>query len=876
MQFEQIKYGPRDLSQGERLITTPNGKDPKRPSGGREEKSRVVRRGPGEVKLPHRPGDARGGAGASRRRPRPAPADQGGKKRPDAREQGKGKGLRRPADGPRGPLPRAARPAFPELLAPAGSAEAYYAAVDAGADAVYLGLGKFNARERAENFNLADLCRIRPHARARGVRLYVAMNTLLTEADLPEAIALLHQVAPLQPDAIIAADLGLVRILHEFFPQIPVHMSTQAGCASAEAAEEFARMGVSRVILERHLRREEIARIAERSPVGVEIFVHGAMCYSWSGKCFFSSYLGGKSANRGLCVQPCRRLYGHGGEPEAIFSTRDLCLLRNLPDLLPLGLTALKIEGRMRGAEYVAGVVSAYRAALDGIRAGNPAEGVAEGTRILSQVIGRETTPGLAGGARPEEVATGGESGNIGDLVGTVARVEDGWAFVPGATGVSPGDRLRVQFREEGAGRGYSAVDLRSEEGGLRVKVPFPVSPGDLLFRVGGAGRAEYTRRARKEMEAMPPDGARFLVSVSPGTVTVRASYGTEEKAFVYRISGPPGGPSGTVPPDGERQLAEAYRGDLPLAGVRVEIHGGPGVWGDVRTLFLQAARQFDREFYLAGKRLRVELLPTLRVAGSRPEEGPGTVIFAGCRPEQLPHLPKTPEVVPVVDFTRSLARDPSPAARYARSGGFLRLPSPMLESDAAFLRRTVTDAIRKGFTRWVVSDAGHFRLFAPAPLRRQVTLISDHYLYAFNMAALAALSRMGATRMILPVEATIPALRDVGKFLYGLGIAVVYGRVPLMASRLLPAGGVRGGEVVSPREERFRVVTDEHGSAVLPAEPFSASGSLHVLREAGIRDFFADLRGLGPAEMTEVLSALTADREIPGTSTFNLLRRNF
>jgi hypothetical protein len=199
-----------------------------------------------------------------------------------------------------------------------------------------------------------------------------------------------------------------------------------------------------------------------------------------------------------------------------------------------------------------------------------------------------------------------------------------------------------------------------------------------------------------------------------------------------------------------------------------------------------------------------------------------------------------------------------------------------MLESDAAFLRRTVTDAIRKGYTRWVVSDAGHFRLFAPAPLRRQVTLISDHYLYAFNMAALAALSRMGATRMILPVEATVPALRDVGKFLYGLGIAVAYGPVPLMISRLLPASGVRAGEVESPRAERFRVTADEHGSVVLPAEPFSASGSLHVLREAGIRDFFADLRGLGPEEITEVLAALSADRQIPGTSTFNLLRRNF
>ena len=777
----------------------------------------------------------------------------------------------------RAPLPRQARPAFPELLAPAGSPEAYFAAVDAGADAVYLGLGKFNARERAENFNLDDLCRIRPHARARGVRLYLAMNTLLTEADLPEAIGMLHRVEPLEPDAVIAADLGLIRILHEFFPRIPVHASTQAGCACAEAAEELFRMGASRVILERHLRKEEIARIAARSPAGVEVFVHGSMCFSYSGKCFFSSYLGGKSGNRGACVQPCRRLYGRGeGEAGAIFSTRDLSLLPHLPDLVPLGIAALKIEGRMRDAEYVSGVVSAYRAALDGIRGGRPEEGVAEGMRILSRVIGRETTPGLAGGAAPDAVAAGGESGNVGEFVGTVAAVEDGWAIVPGGGEVAPGDRLRVQFREEGAGRGFSAAEPRVEGDALRVKVPFPVSPGDLLFRVGGPGRAEYTRLARKEMEATPSDGARFLVSVSPGAVTVKASYGTLERVFAYRISGPPGGPPGSVPPDGERQLAEAYRGDLPLSGIRVEIHGGPGAWADVRALFLRAARQFDREFYLAGKRKRVEILPTLRVSGSRPEGSPPTVIFAGCRPEQLPFLPRTPEVVPVIEFTRALARDPSPAARYARNGGFLRLSAPMLESDAAFLRRTVTEAIRKGFTRWVVSDPGHFRLFAPGPLRRQVTLASDHSLYAFNMGALAALSRMGASRMILPVEATLPALRDVGKFLYGIGIAVAYGAVPLMTSRLIPAGGVRSGAIESPRGERFHVAADEHGSVVLPDLPFSASGFLHHLREAGIRDFFADLRGLDAGRIEAVLSALLADRGIPGTSTFNLLRRNF
>jgi putative protease len=768
------------------------------------------------------------------------------------------------------------RPDFPELLAPAGSPEAYFAAVEAGADAVYLGLGKFNARVRAENFGLSDLCRVFPHARARGVRLYIAMNALLTESDLPGAIALLHQVAPLSPDAVIVADLGLLKILREAFPGIPVHVSTQAGCASAEAAEEYARMGASRVILERQLRLPEVARIASRAPIGVEIFVHGSLCYSYSGKCLFSSYLGGKSGNRGACVQPCRRLYGHGhGEPDAVFSTRDLSLLERLPEIVPLGVASLKIEGRMRGAEYVAGVVSAYRAALDGIREGRPAEGVAEGKRILAGVFGRETTPGLTGGAAPSEVASGGGSGSVGDLVGTVARYEDGWAFIPGAGPVSPGDRLRAQFREDGAGRGFSAAAVRAAGDRLSVKVPFPVSPGDLLFRVAGGGRAELTRHARREMESTPPEGVRFVVSVSRGAVNVRASYGTVAREYPYRVSGPPGGPEGAAPPDGERQLAEVYRGDLPLAGVFLEYRGGPGAWGDVRTLFLKAARQFDREFHLAGKRLRMEILPTFRVSGARPE-GPGTVIFAGCSPDQLPSLPAGPEIVPVIDLTRSLLRDPSPVMRYARSGAYFRLGAPLLESDAAFIRRTVTDAVGKGFTRWVLSDVGHFRLFAPAPLRRQVTLVSDHYLYAFNTAALSALSRLGAARMILPVEATLGALRDVGRFLYGLGIAMAYCRVPLMASRLLPASGVRGGEVESPRGERFLVSADDHGSVVLPAEPFSASGSLHEMRAAGIRDFYADLRGLGAAESQAVLSALHADRAIPGTSSFNLFRGNF
>ncbi|GAB4372269.1 MAG: U32 family peptidase [Deltaproteobacteria bacterium] len=761
---------------------------------------------------------------------------------------------------------------FPELLAPAGSPETYFAAAGAGADAVYLGLTRFSARERAENFTLEELARILPHARSRGIRVYLAMNTILTEADLPEAVSLLHRVAPLSPDGVIVADLGLLRIVKRFFPALPIHVSTQAGCASLAAADRFARMGAERVILERHLTLPEVRRIVARSRAGVEIFVHGAMCYSFSGKCFFSSYLGGKSANRGACVQPCRRLYGHPEGEGAIFSTRDLSLMERLPELVPLGFAAFKIEGRMRGAEYVAGVVSAYRTALDRIREGRPREGVEEGLAILSGVLGRERTPGLTGGAAPSGVAAGGETGNVGELLGSVEEVRGEWLRVRGGVVPSRGDRLRVQFREEGAGRGFTALSVEKEPDGFRVRAPFPVAPGDLLLRVGGGGRGEFTRSARREMEGAAPDGVRFRLRIGSGAVQVTASYGTMQRQYRFRVEGGSRGGGRAIPGNAEAILRSRYRFDLPAGEILLEERGEGVRWEDVVEMFLRAARSFDKEFYLAGKQLRLSILPTLRVAGNREESAP-SLFFVGCTAEQLPHLPRHPMVVPVVEFTKPVARDPVAAARGFRDRLCFRLPPPLLEGEEPFLRRTVREAVGKGFRRWFVSDVGHFRLFDVARPRKELYLVSDHYLYAGNTGALAQLSAMGASRMVLPVEADLPSLRAVGKFLHDLGIAVAYGALPLMISRILPADGVREGTVTSPRGEEFSVETGDRGSAILPARPFSASGALHEIRAAGIRDFFADLHGLPSGRIRPILDALFADRPIPGTVSFNLFR---
>ncbi|MCL5966134.1 MAG: U32 family peptidase [Deltaproteobacteria bacterium] len=769
--------------------------------------------------------------------------------------------------------PAAPRPSFPELLAPAGSPEAYFAAVSSGADAVYLGLSRYNARERAENFTLADLCRILPHARARGVRVYLAMNALLTEADLPEAIALLHQVEPLSPDAVIVADLGLLKILRRFFPGLPVHVSTQAGCASSAAAFEFARLGASRVILERHLRFPEVRQIVSRSPIGVEIFVHGSMCYSFSGKCLFSSYLGGKSGNRGACVQPCRRVYGFPGGEGAVFSTRDLSLIEHLPELVPLGFAAFKIEGRMRGADSVGGVVAAYRAALDGIRNGRPREGVEEGRRLLASVIGREETPGLLGGAEAGAVASGGSTGNMGELLGTVRGVRNGWATITEAPPVVRGDRLRVQFRADGSGRGFTALETRMGPEGFSVKVPFPLEPGDLLLRTGGGGRMDLTRRARREMEALPPGGVAFRVRVGDNAVSVAASYGAVRKEYSFRVAGAGGG-GGGIPPDAAQRLRALCRIDLPPGEVAVEDRGGAVRWDDVGKLFARAARMFDKEFHLAGKERRLAVLPALRVVGSRTETLPA-LFFVACRAYQLGLLPRDPAIVPVVEFTRALARDPVAPTGTSRDRVWLRLPPPLLESDSAFFRRTVDEAARKGFRRWVVSDVGHFRLLAAAGARRDLTIMSDQSLSAFNTGTLSVLSRLGASRMVLPAEAPLETLRAVGKYLYGMGVAYAYGAVPLMTSRLLPASGARG-VVVSRRRETFHVETDDRGSIVRPEQPFSASGVLHEIRAAGIQDFYVDLFGVEDDAVAGILDALFADRGIPGTTTFNLFRGNF
>ena len=254
-----------------------------------------------------------------------------------------------------------------ELLSPAGSMEALRAAVQNGADAVYLGAEGFNARMGARNFSLDDLREAVTYCHVRGVQVHLTLNTLAVDRELPGAAELIRHGALLGVDAFIVQDLGLVSLCRQIAPEVPVHASTQMSIHSLEGVRAAAELGCSRVVLARELPEEQIAHICRSSPVEIEVFGHGALCMCYSGQCYFSAVVGRRSGNRGQCAQPCRLPYGYGRfEQRYPLSLKDSCALAHLRRLEEMGVTSLKLEGRMKRPEYVAVVTRIYRAALDG------------------------------------------------------------------------------------------------------------------------------------------------------------------------------------------------------------------------------------------------------------------------------------------------------------------------------------------------------------------------------------------------------------------------------------------------------------------------------------------------------------------------------
>lgn len=385
----------------------------------------------------------------------------------------------------------------PELLAPAGNLSCAITALESGADAVYAGLDRFNAREGADNFSYEDMSRLAAYAADHGRRYYITLNTLLKDDEVEEAAVSAARIADLRPDAFIVQDPGLATVLRELFPAIPLHASTQMGIHNLAGIETAASLGISRVILERQLDMREIEAIAASSPVEIELFIHGALCCSLSGMCLFSSWMGGWSGNRGRCKQPCRRRFHkmEGGDKESgfFFSTRDLYSLDLISDYRKLGIASLKIEGRLKKEEYVEQVVRAYRLMLDA-PPGEEQRYLGEARQILSRSYGRHWSHGFATEQDRRELIQPSSPGVSGLLVGEVVSVRNGAVTAKISRRIHRGDRLRLQDDSGGEASAFLLMEMRknsrsvtrAEEGDtVTMQLSFDAARGMKIYKVG-------------------------------------------------------------------------------------------------------------------------------------------------------------------------------------------------------------------------------------------------------------------------------------------------------------------------------------------------------------------------------------------------------
>ncbi|MGH8046745.1 MAG: DUF3656 domain-containing U32 family peptidase [Chthoniobacterales bacterium] len=360
----------------------------------------------------------------------------------------------------------------PELLAPAGDWECVRAAVANGADAVYFGLSKFNARMRAENFTESDLPEVVKFLHNHGVKAYVTFNVLVFTDELPDAVSQLHALESAGVDAIIVQDVGLADIARRLTPNLRVHASTQMTITSPEGVEFATSLGVKQVVLSRELSLREFEKF-DPAAMPLEVFVHGALCVAYSGQCLTSESLGQRSANRGECAQACRMPYElivdgvvqDLGDKRYLLSPQDLAAVREIPNLIKLGIKSFKIEGRLKSPEYVAAITSVYRKAIDAALAERQSEPTDDDWYRLEMTFSRGLYPGWMHGVNHQELVGARYGKKRGVFLGKITKISRDHVEIEGSEKLKPGDGIVFDTGQdtnaEQGGRIYQIRDDR-------------------------------------------------------------------------------------------------------------------------------------------------------------------------------------------------------------------------------------------------------------------------------------------------------------------------------------------------------------------------------------------------------------------------------
>ncbi len=702
-----------------------------------------------------------------------------------------------------------------ELLAPAGNLASALAAYDNGADAVYAGLGRFNAREMGENFDYDDMSRLSAYSKKLGRKFYVTLNTLIKESEMEQVAESAAGLAALEPDGFIIQDTGVGRMLRTCFPRIPVHGSTQMGIHNSDGVLLARDMGISRVILERQVTLAELEPIMAVSPVEIEVFIHGALCCSLSGSCLFSSTMGGWSGNRGRCKQPCRRRY-HGtvdGSKTSgfFFSTQDLYSLDLIPRYRDLGVASLKIEGRLKKPDYVKKTVQAYRLMLDS-NASDREENLRKAKAILAGSYGRKWSHGFATEEDMKHLVAHRSMGVSGLLVGEVNRVDQGTIKVRFSRTVRLGDRLRIQSRSGDEGPAFTVTKLfisgkyaKQSEKGRDVSLPWDreeLPPVGLVYRVGesttyNSGEKLPLFEAARKVDlsiALTADELRVTTSRLRGDYVFRRDLALE-KAEKSPLTAD--------------QLREAFRatrsGEWQAGDMAVTIGG---------DLFFPAGqlKQIRREFWEEIiERLERDYVP------ENPDAWRET--FASLQPAPYRGKPGDDRILSPTGPLRPGEVEVKPVNGAYGKQHELILPDFCPQGDLEKLRSAVQGAVRKGVKRFRITSLYQLQLLREFG---NLELTGSYPLPTVNSWAAEELSRYGLNRAQGWVELEEKSLKQ---FVKASPLSVeIYrsGRPALLTTRAHIAAE---GEINDSRGKTFSVEKEGGLFRLYGGEVFSFPG---------------------------------------------------
>lgn len=443
---------------------------------------------------------------------------------------------------------------IPEILAPAGSKEALYAAIGSGADAVYLGLDKFNARGSADNFNRDNLSEVCELAHASDTKVYLTVNVVILPSEMQEVFEMVQDAYLSGIDAVIVQDLGLIKVLSETLPDLAIHVSTQANVHSSESLRALARYGVARVTLAREVSIDEIRTlVAVGAELGIEVeaFVHGAICICYSGQCYLSSFIGRRSANRGECAQPCRlpyELVDIKGNPvetlgKHLLSPKDLAGIELIAELVETGVASLKIEGRMKSASYVASAVSEYRAALDALSRGEAPQDAQEALSRMQESFSRGFSPAYLKKVRNNNMMSYERPNNRGVSLGRLGRIEGRDAYMTFDRDAHASDRIEIwtnqgRFSQEIGTMYVDDEPVQTVSAGSYALIGLErfANKGDRVFRVRSASVGQEAQDAIERAQEIRRV-LRATVSLKVGE-PLRMSL-TDEESLSVEVSGP-------------------------------------------------------------------------------------------------------------------------------------------------------------------------------------------------------------------------------------------------------------------------------------------------------------------------------------------------